>query len=344
VRAILKNGERYTGWVVYGATKIAVRNGRRRNEPAAAPPIRHHDEARRIWSEDLWAAIQAENARRARLYQRNPRGHVIGRAPGGRSSAYLLSGLAHHRGCEGGGLWAVHRSHRGGLAPDRYECPTARNRPGRCAGFRVPMADADAAVLAALARALAPEALDAGFRLLVAARAEDAARARAEVQQRHAEAARWARDIAGLERQLIDGAPWRLIEPILSPLRAEQEAHARALQLAEAAQAADAALLDQDWRDACAHEIGAVRASLLAAAALGGAPPTAARALLSRMLEGRMLEVEARGGGWRFLGEANILAALSGGDGRCGREGSSSRRSALTPALRVRLEAVVPAA
>ena len=153
---VLKN-PLYTGALVWGrARKRDDWGAARRSAKPEAEWVRGRDEALRIVPDALWEAAHERLTSLRAAYLRHPDGRLWGRPANGKASPYLLTGLAQCGTC-GGALYVVVGGTRGRgrrTPPPRpmYLCATYKTRGRACCAntVGVPMAAADAAVLAAV--------------------------------------------------------------------------------------------------------------------------------------------------------------------------------------------------
>jgi DNA invertase Pin-like site-specific DNA recombinase len=312
IRHLLRN-EVYRGRIVYGRTSQSYRGGRRSYVPRDPSTWLYVDaEALRIVPEELWQATHAALAARAAIFTgRKPGGRLVGRPPGTRQSTpYLLSGLATCALC-GGSILAYDPTRRRGRQATVYRCRYAARGATVCRNsLHVPMAAVDRPVLDAIAdRVFTPAALDAyveeAVRQWESERAPAAARRAARaVELRTVEA-----EIAGLERQLIDGAPWSLIAEPLTARRQRRDAlRAEDARADEREQTADG-LTGPALRAALADRVAKLRAAF--AGPLDD--PADVRADLMRLLNGQRMVFRplAKGRGCEITGRVDVGALVT---------------------------------
>ena len=284
--------ELYRGRVVWNRTR--KRDAWGQSHQAARPEgdwIAVDVPGLRIVSDAVWLAAHRQLASRRASYLGAVQGRPFGRPPSGASVKYLLSGLSRCGVC-GGGFIVRSRAHgRSGTRSFRYGCYCNWTR-GRavCANTaEVPMATADAAVLALIERevlgsGLIEAALDEAVRLL-AADVDDGAH-RAVLERR----------IATCDRELANlttlGAAGGDVPAVVAALQGRQRV-----------------------RDDLVADLSAVRAPR-AAVDLAGL-----RRVLSRQLDdwrglASRAPGEARGLVERMLSDRIVFTPVTGADGR----------------------------
>ena len=194
----------YRGEIVWNKTK--KRNGwgqarvsRRPDSEWITVPAPHLQ----IVSDDVWTRVHARLADARTHYLRSTGGRLFGRPPRETDSKYLLPGFARCGIC-GSGMF-VYSRHQARSRVFFYACTAHHKRgPSVCANaLKVPMATANAAILAALkGDVLRPEVVEAAF-----ARAVEALLPKAEVLDRE-----WTE--ATTELSTVTGEIQRLIAAI----------------------------------------------------------------------------------------------------------------------------------
>jgi site-specific DNA recombinase len=306
----------YRGLVVWGKTQGIVRKGHRTTRPrvvgdwerAEAPHLR-------IIPEDLWTRVQAQRQRRRRSFPRSPRsGRLLGR-PGWHDgdSAFLLTGFGRCTTCGDGSIRVTHRRH--GTAAKRvivrsYVCSIHDTRgPAKCSNNTLVRVGAlDQALIDALAGILDDH------RLLEAA--VDRALARLLAGQQHGldRRAVLERELAQVQHRLdraldtfLDGQGG--MPEIRAKIEADRERKDALTAALSALAAAPPALEPEPIKRA-------LRALATDLRALLSSNIQQARAVLRRLLDGRLIDIEpfhADGRkGFRFHGVVAFHRLLSG--------------------------------
>jgi site-specific DNA recombinase len=306
VRRIARN-EMYRGRILWGRRETVRRKGTkgfRQRAPDQVLPVEHPELA--IVDDALWRAANDALAKKAEVYQRGPRGRLLGRPEGTLAAAFLLTGIS---ACTcGGSIRLVRRTHHAS-APAFYGCAIHLTRgPLGCANdLIIPMEEADHLVIEALAQDVLQPRLVERY-LSDAAAAWRAATVPADQRRKALEAdlAAVDREIAKLEADLAGGAPWQLIRGPIEERKARRVNLAARLAseagLAQVSAGADSLRADletrlRDWT-------GLLRRQ-----------PVHARQIMRKLLDGKIQFHpfnDARGRGYDIRGKAVYGRLLAG--------------------------------
>jgi DNA invertase Pin-like site-specific DNA recombinase len=312
-RDILKNPI-YTGWIVFGRTRVAIRQGvRRKVQVPEAEWVRVERPELRIVPQSLWDAAQVRKAATFVTYPQAPDGRLSGKPErSALASNYLLAGMLRCGVCGGRMVSLKRRRDHGGKYYFYYVCWTSRGRGSTvCNSSRMVSMDRlhDMVVTAFKRDILTPARLEQVIRDLARGHEHGSARA-AEVRRAlEADLHRVEGRIANLTEAVATGGEVKsLIAAIRTAEREQQDIRAR-LEHADGLQKATAAWDISGYREKVMALLEDWQGALEAA-------PQIARQILRKLLASDIVVTprqDAYGGRWyEFRAEGTFRRIVYG--------------------------------